>query len=137
MDAITPLAFELTAAAARAPGADLSARLPAAVFDIARFDAMYAAAGRAAAGTQPVPKVSGGENDGLRAVLVTLQGLNGRAESLGAAAPPSRADLGPLKPADMLMLTMKAHEFLFHCELTSNVANRTSDGVQQLFREQT
>src|SRR2546430_5694352 len=125
MDAITPLAFELTPAASRAPAADITAGLPAAVFDIAHFDAMYAAAGRAAAGTPPVPKVSGGENDGLRAILVTLQGLNGRAESIGAAVPSSQADTVSLKPADMLMLTMKAHEFLFHCELTSNVANRT------------
>jgi hypothetical protein len=42
-----------------------------------------------------------------------------------------------MKPGDMLMMTMRAHEFLFHCELTSNVANRSSEGVQQLFREQT
>ncbi len=36
----------------------------------------------------------------------------------------------------MLNLTVKCHEFMFHAELTSNVANRTSDGVQQLFRQQ-
>jgi hypothetical protein len=43
---------------------------------------------------------------------------------------------GQMKPSDILMMTLRAQEFLFHCELTSNVANRTSDGVQQLFREQ-
>lgn len=31
---------------------------------------------------------------------------------------------------------MQAHKFLFQSQLTSNVANRTSDGVQQLFRQQ-
>jgi hypothetical protein len=136
MDAITPLVFEFTPAASRVPAADQTAGLPvAAVFDVARFDAVYAAAGHAAAATPAVPKVSAGESEGLHAVLVTLQGLNGRADSLGASGPLAGAG-GSLKPADMLMMTMKAHEFLFHCELTSNVANRTSDGVQQLFREQ-
>jgi hypothetical protein len=36
----------------------------------------------------------------------------------------------------MVMLTVKSHEFLFHSQLTANVANRTSDGLQQLFRQQ-
>ena len=43
---------------------------------------------------------------------------------------------GQMRPSDMLMMTLRAQEFLFHCEMTSNVANRTSEGVQQLFREQ-
>src|SRR5882757_3840549 len=59
---------------------------------------------------------------------------NGRAESLGSKA--LEMQHGEFRPSDMLMMTLKAQEFLFHCELTSNVANRTSDGVQQLFREQ-
>jgi len=25
---------------------------------------------------------------------------------------------------------------MFHCQLTSNIANRTADGLQQLFRQQ-
>jgi hypothetical protein len=37
----------------------------------------------------------------------------------------------------MVMLTVKCHEFLFHSQLTANVANRASDGLQQLFRQQT
>jgi hypothetical protein len=41
-----------------------------------------------------------------------------------------------LKPSELMMLTMRSHEFLFHCELTANVANRSSDGMQQLFRQQ-
>jgi hypothetical protein len=41
-----------------------------------------------------------------------------------------------MTPADMLAMTTQAYEFLFHCELTSNVANRTSEGVQQLFQQQ-
>lgn len=41
-----------------------------------------------------------------------------------------------LTPSEMVLLTVKCHEFMFHCQLTSNVANRTSDGLQQLFRQQ-
>jgi len=41
-----------------------------------------------------------------------------------------------LKPGELMMLTMQSHQFLFQCELTSNVANRSSDGLQQLFRQQ-
>jgi hypothetical protein len=36
----------------------------------------------------------------------------------------------------MVMLTVRCQEFLFHSQLTANVANRTSDGLQQLFRQQ-
>jgi hypothetical protein len=39
-------------------------------------------------------------------------------------------------PGQLLQVTMEAHKFLFKAELTSNVANRTSDGVQQLFKQQ-
>jgi hypothetical protein len=36
----------------------------------------------------------------------------------------------------MIGLTVQCHEFMFNCQLTSNIANRTSDGLQQLFRQQ-
>ncbi len=39
-------------------------------------------------------------------------------------------------PGEMVMLSMRCDEFLFHCELTSNAASRSSDGLQELFREQ-
>jgi len=33
-------------------------------------------------------------------------------------------------------LTVQSQKFMFHSQLTANVANRTADGVQQLFRQQ-
>jgi hypothetical protein len=33
----------------------------------------------------------------------------------------------------MMVTTQK---FMFECQLTSSVANRTSDGIQELFRQQ-
>ena len=45
-------------------------------------------------------------------------------------------NVAELTPGQMMEMTMKCHQFLFQAELTSNVANRTSDGIQQLFRQQ-
>jgi hypothetical protein len=138
MDTITAVAFEMSPPAVR-PGADIGAHVaPPTVYDVAHFNAVYASAH--VPQTQQVnqiPSVSRSENDGFRSVFMALQGLNGRAESIGAAAVRIQAQHTSLQPSDILMLTVKAHEFMFHCELTANVANRTSDGVQQLFREQT
>ena len=41
-----------------------------------------------------------------------------------------------MSPSEMVQLTVRCQEFMFHCQLTSNIANRTSDGLQQLFRQQ-
>jgi hypothetical protein len=108
------------------------------VFEVAQFDAAFAAAGNtaptAASATGHTMQVSGSESQGFRTVMTAFENLNGHAESLGTKA--LQMQHGQMRPSDMLMMTLKAQEFLFHCELTSNVANRTSEGVQQLFREQ-
>jgi hypothetical protein len=136
MDAIATLAFELqptgpALAGAGAPGAASNAS----VFEVSHFNAAFAAAANTAPAAAHVMQVSGSESQGFRTVMATLENLNGRADSLGTKA--MELQHGEFRPSDMLMMTLKAQEFLFHCELTSNVANRTSEGVQQLFREQT
>jgi hypothetical protein len=110
------------------------AKQPASLIDVAQFQQSYAQAQQAAAPDQ-VGAAAGAESEGFRALLGTLDSLNGRVDQLGdlSKVATSKADL---TPGDMLMLSVRCHEFLFHCELTSNVANRTSDGVQQLFRQQ-
>lgn len=108
------------------------------VFDIAGFQEAYARAGVNVATQQepakPQPAAQAQESDGFRAVLGTLNALNGRAAGLGDNAGISATK--DMSPGDMLMMTVRCHEFMFHCELTANVANRSSDGVQQLFRQQ-
>ena len=137
MDAIATLAFELqptdAGLAATGAGASGAAAHPS-VFEVSHFNAAFAAAANSAPATH-VMHVSASESQGFRTVMDTLNSLNGSAESLGSKA--LQLQHGQFRPSDMLMMTLKAQEFLFHCELTSNVANRTSDGVQQLFREQT
>lgn len=137
MDSISAITFDLVPAAMKTGGVDAAAG-PAkpATFDVAQFHALYAASAVQTPAAAPGAKVSGSEETGLRSVLQTLQNLNGNADSLGSKALELQMNQGPAQPGDMLMMAMKAQEFLFHCELTSNVANRTSDGVQQLFREQ-
>jgi hypothetical protein len=128
MDPMTIAAFDLLPAQAAGAAPAANTTLPA-TFDVAHFNALYAAAGQPA--VQPASKVAASESNGFRSVMATLESLNGRADVLGSLG----KDVS--KPGDMLMLTVRAQEFLFHCELTSNVANRSSEGVQQLFREQT
>jgi len=41
-----------------------------------------------------------------------------------------------LSPSEIVMLTARSQEFMFHSQLTANIANRTADGLQQLFRQQ-
>jgi hypothetical protein len=136
MDVIASVAFELSPAATAAAGSNLAGALGTpAMYDIAQFNSAYAMAKPPEAVAPPAAaKVSNGESAGFRSVVATLENLNGHAESMGTKALELK---GEMKPGDMLMMTMRAHEFLFHCELTSNVANRSSEGVQQLFREQT
>lgn len=64
----------------------------------------------------------------------SLLSLNEHSEALATQAESLQEQ--DMKPSELMMLTMRSHEFLFHCELVSNVANRSSDGVQQLFRQQ-
>jgi hypothetical protein len=138
MDPITPVAFDIAAAAGQPPGvAGTAATGTPTVFDLAHFQAQYANATPSSNPVAQTVKASASEDDGFRSVMVMLQGLNGQAASIGAsAALQNKAQQGQMTPGDMLAMTTKAYEFLFHCELTSNVANRTSEGVQQLFQQQ-
>jgi hypothetical protein len=137
MDSITPVAFEMAAAAAQPSGVATAAAAGApTVFDLANFHAAYASAAQTSPQAAQAPNVSGAETGGFRSVMAMLQGLNGDAESIGTAALQNKSAQARMTPGDMLAMTTQAYEFLFHCEVTSNVANRTSEGVQQLFQQQ-
>ena len=131
MDAVATLAFEVQQPTSSA--LTNVSHAPASVYDVAHFNAAFAAAGTTTPAVHTM-QVSGSEAQGFRNVMTAFENLNGHAESLGAKA--LQMTHGQMRPSDMLMMTLKAQEFLFHCEMTSNVANRTSEGVQQLFREQ-
>lgn len=72
----------------------------------------------------------------LKALFKPLEQINQEAVQLSQHAKAAVQAGSDLSPGEMVMLSVKCHEFLFHSQLTANVANRTSDGLQQLFRQQ-
>lgn len=114
-------------AARPAPGV-MQAGYGAGVGDVAGFSQALATAA-APVGPEPLPEA-------VRSVLSQLERVNADASSVAAYAKEVTADGNALTPAEIIQLTMRCHEFMFHCQLSSNVANRTSDGLQQLFRQQ-
>lgn len=80
----------------------------------------------AGAGTSPT----------LQGISAMLDRVDAQAKSVSNYAAQASASGGTMTPGEIVHLTMKCQEFMFQCQLTSNIANRSSDGVQQLFRQQ-
>lgn len=62
--------------------------------------------------------------------------INSEAARLSSEAQLAQAAGREMSPSEIVTLTVRCQEFMFHCQLTSNIANRTADGLQQLFRQQ-
>jgi hypothetical protein len=73
---------------------------------------------------------------GMQALFKPLEHINTEATQLSTQAKAAVDEGRALTPSEMVLMTVKCHEFMFHCQLTANVANRTSDGLAQLFRQQ-
>lgn len=98
--------------------------------DIARF---AGALGNA----EPVGGVSRLQGAGpMNSLMKALDGIDVQARAVADYAKTSEASGGELTPGEIVNLTMRCQEFMFQCQLTSNIANRSADGVQQLFRQQ-
>lgn len=69
-------------------------------------------------------------------LMSPFEHINGEAQRLSLDAQAARAAGREMTPGEVVQLTVRCQEFMFHCQLTSNIANRTSDGLQQLFRQQ-
>lgn len=72
----------------------------------------------------------------VKAMFNQLERVNGEARGVSDYAKAAELSGKEMTPGEVVNLTMKCHEFMFHCQLTSNIANRTSDGIQQLFKQQ-
>ena len=77
-----------------------------------------------------------GPSEASKTLMKPFEHINGEALRIADEAKVAQAKGHEMTPGDMMMLTMRCQEFMFHCQLTSNIANRTSDGLQQLFRQQ-
>lgn len=137
-----PISLDAVAAdGARAPLAQ--AGYGVSLTDVAAFESALARAHAAGGqglsvapvrveGTPPAPPAGAT----AQALARPLDQIDAQATGLSELARAAIAEGRALTPSEMVMLTMKCQEFMFHCQLTSNVANRTSDGLQQLFRQQ-
>lgn len=81
------------------------------------------------AGSESVSEVA-------KAVFEPLNHINNEAAELAEFAQAALESENTLSPSEMVALTVRSQEFMFHSQLTANIANRTADGVQQLFRQQ-
>jgi hypothetical protein len=72
----------------------------------------------------------------MKGMFNALDHINTEAKSVSDFAANVEASGGQMTPGEMIQLTMKCQEFMFQAQLTSNIANRSSDGVSQLFRQQ-
>ena len=98
--------------------------------DIARFS--EALGNSAASGS-----ITRSEGPGpMNSLMKALDGIDSQARAVADYARSSEASGGELTPGEIVNLTMRCQEFMFQCQLTSNIANRSADGVQQLFRQQ-
>ena len=70
------------------------------------------------------------------ALFAPLDFINNEAKELAAYAQSAIESGNELTPSEIVTLTTRSQEFMFYSQLTSNVANRTADGLQQLFRQQ-
>jgi len=99
--------------------------------DLSRFEqALANAGGHLEAQPAHAPGVA------AEALMRPFDDINGEAARLSNDAQLAQAAGSEMTPGQMVMLTVRCEEFMFHCQLTSNIANRASDGAQTLFREQ-
>lgn len=71
-----------------------------------------------------------------QAMIEPLDQIDERAQSLAEYAEQAILSDNELTPSEIVTLTARSHEFMFRAQLTTNMANRTADGLQQLFRQQ-
>jgi hypothetical protein len=113
------------------PAAPVQIGYGASLTDLGGFQDALAKVG---ARLEPQPVQAAGEV--AQQLMRPFEHINGEASRLAADAQASQAAGREMSPSEMVNLTVRAQEFMFHCQLTSNIANRTSDGLQQLFRQQ-
>jgi len=87
------------------------------------------------ANVDPLEKIV--STDALTSSLIApLNYIDGEAEALVDYARDAVASGNELTPSEIVLLTARSQEFMFHSQLTANIANRTAEGLQQLFRQQ-
>ncbi len=134
------MSFEIAASAALghaaptatgAAGPSVQAGYGVSLSDIGGFQQALAGAG-----ARLEARPAGGPSQAAVQLMKPFEHINGEASRLSLDANAARSAGRDMSPSEMVQLTVRCQEFMFHCQLTSNIANRTSDGLQQLFRQQ-
>lgn len=135
-EAIQAVAAEaVKATQATAPAAQPQAT----AFEVHQFSDAYAARNAGAVGNQTATANVGavqGPSEGMRSLVSFAENLNSGANDIGALAEKMKSGEFASTPSAMIEMTVACQEFMLKAQLTSSVANRTSDGIQQLFRQQ-
>jgi hypothetical protein len=132
MDSVTNIVFDLSMPKESSLEASIG---KTSVFDMATFDSLYHYETNKAA-EQVTFSDSQNEQSGFKKALEILDNLNSGINTLGIDSLSISAETKNFTPGEILKLTVQANQFLFQSQLTTNIANRTSDGIQQLFRQQ-
>lgn len=133
---VSALAAPETLASAAGGAGGVSAGYGVSLTDLSGFsDALSRAQSGGGTGVLE-PQAVAAASESMQALFKPLEHINAEAASLHEHAEAAMAAGTEMTPGEMVMLTVRAHEFLFHSQLTANVANRASDGLQQLFRQQ-
>lgn len=114
--------------------------------DVARFEAsMNSGANTSQVGAiqfdgtgQPVVPASiaePGDSAALKAVFDPLDKINNMSENFLANVEALSAK-SEISPGELLMSMVNVQKFMLQCQAASSVANRTSDGIQELFKQQ-
>jgi len=75
-------------------------------------------------------------NEMAKAAFEPLDHINREAVELGDYAAKAMESGNEMSPGEIVNLTVQSQKFMFHSQLISNIANRSADGIQQLFRQQ-
>jgi hypothetical protein len=132
IEAIQLAALDAAKIPASAPGVSSPQATP---WEMSQFANVYQQAG-ASQGAVQAQAVQPAGADGSRVLMSALDRLNQGAGNIEDLTKAISTTGGDFTPGQMMDMTMRCHQFMFTTELTANVANRTSDGVQQLFRQQ-
>ena len=128
MNNVLPMQVAMSAVTQSQPTQQVNMGYGASLADVSSFNQSLERAGQAARTEAP--------NAVAEAVLEPLGFINTEAADLLNYAKSAVASGNELTPSEIVVLTARSHEFMFHAQLTANVANRTAEGLQQLFRQQ-
>jgi|OpeIllAssembly_1097287.scaffolds.fasta_scaffold94533_3 hypothetical protein len=129
--AAAPLAHATSAAGVAAPSAQVQVGYGVSLTDIGGFQQALAGA-QTRLEVQPAAATS----EAAQQLMKPFEHINSEASQLSMEATAAKNAGRDMSPSEVVMLTVRCQEFMFHCQLTSNIANRTADGLQQLFRQQ-